>query len=67
MKSEQTLIEMPDFLPRSLQMDGPFLWLLDEYSGGKNLLLKFAANLLPFILVRRGVRYRAVYISRYEL
>lgn len=67
MKSEQTSIEMPDFLPRKLQMDGPFLWLLDEYSGKKNLLLKFAANLLSFILVKKGVRCRAVYISLCEL
>lgn len=36
MKSEQTSVEMPDFLPRNLQMDGPFLWLLDEYSEKKS-------------------------------
>lgn len=36
MKSEQTSIEMPDFLPRNLQMDGPFLRLLNKYSEKKS-------------------------------
>lgn len=49
------LVEMPDFLPRNLQADGPFLWLLGEYSEKKNLLLKFKANLLSFFTSVRKV------------